>query len=153
MSSHHRLNLCCFSHSLSDSICVAVHKAYDAVVILSILIAHTSALHHSELVKAKFYGLHSFTIDGGREDKTFLVEIVGCTEYAMVHVASLLSVFLYALQYSHIDKPVGEKQTEELALHSLELVFALGGSLYVLGSTLTLSLLVYLLHQSVVCGL
>ena len=71
----------------------------------------------------------------------------------MVHVASLLAVFLYALQYSHVDKPVREKQTEELAFHCLELVFTLGGSLHFLGSTLTLSLFVYLLHQSVVFGL
>ena len=146
MSSHHWLNLCCFSHSLSDGICVAVYKAHDAVVILGVLVADTSALYYSELIKAKFYGFHSLTIDGGREDKTFLVEIVGCAEYAMVHVVSLLAVFLYALQYSHIDKPVGEKQTEEPALHSLELVFTLGGSLHFLGFDFTLSLLVNLPH-------
>ena len=96
------LNLCCF-HSLSDDVCVAVHKAHDAVVILGVLVADTSALHHSELVKAKFHSLNSLPIDGGREDKAFLVEIVGCAEYTMVHVASLLAVFLYALQYTHID--------------------------------------------------
>ena len=61
------LNLCCF-HSLSDDVCVAVHKAHDAVVILGVLVADTSALHHSELVKAKFYSLHSLPIDSGRED-------------------------------------------------------------------------------------
>jgi len=42
---------CCF-HSLTDDVCVAVHKAHDAVVILGVLVADTSALHHSELVKA-----------------------------------------------------------------------------------------------------
>ena len=68
MSSHHWLNLCCFSHSLSDGICVAVHKAHDAVVILGVLVADTSALHHSELVKAKLHCLHSLPIDSGRED-------------------------------------------------------------------------------------
>lgn len=62
------LNLCCFSHSLPDGICVAVHKAHDAVVILGVLVADTSALHHSELVKAELHCLHSLTIDGGRED-------------------------------------------------------------------------------------
>ena len=86
-----------------------------------ILVADTSALHHSELFKAELYGLHSLPVDGGREDKAFLIEIVGCTEYAVVHVASLLAVFLHALQYSHIDKSVGKKQTEELALHCLAL--------------------------------
>ena len=68
MSSHHRLNLCCFSHSLPDDICIAVHKAHNAVVILGVLVAHTSALYHSELIKAKLYGLHSLSVDGGRED-------------------------------------------------------------------------------------
>jgi hypothetical protein len=50
------------------SICVAVHKAHDAVVILGVLVADTSALHHSELVKAELHCLHSLPIDGSRED-------------------------------------------------------------------------------------
>jgi len=39
----------------------------------------------------------------------------------MVHVASLLAVFLYALQYTDVDKSVREQQTEELAFHCLAL--------------------------------
>ena len=67
-------------------------------------------------------------------------------------MTSLLAVFLYALQYSHVDKPVRKKQTEELAFHCLELVLTLGCSLHFLGSALTLCLLVNLLHHSVVYG-
>ena len=71
----------------------------------------------------------------------------------MVHVASLLAVFLYTLQHTDIDESIGEQQTEELAFHCLELGFVLGCSFHVLGSALTLCLLVYLLHQLVVCCL
>lgn len=62
------LNLCCLSHSLSDGICIAIHKAHDAVVILSVFIAYTSALCHTELLGVKLYRLYSLTIDGGRKD-------------------------------------------------------------------------------------
>ena len=55
------LNLCCF-HSLTDDVCLAVHKAHDAVVILGVLVAHTSALHHSELVKAELHSLNSLPV-------------------------------------------------------------------------------------------
>ena len=61
------LNLCCF-HSLSDDVCVAVHKAHDAVVILGVLIAYTSALCYTELLEVKLYRLYSLPIDSGRED-------------------------------------------------------------------------------------
>lgn len=70
----------------------------------------------------------------------------------MVHVATLLSVFLHALQHSHVDKSVGEQQTEVLSFHCLELGFVLGCSLHFLGSAFPFCLLVLLLHQLVVGG-
>ena len=38
------------------------------LMLLGVLVADTSALHHSELIKAKFHSLNSLPIDSGRED-------------------------------------------------------------------------------------
>ena len=39
----------------------------------------------------------------------------------MVHVVSLLAVFLHTLQHTDVDESIGEQQTEELAFHCLAL--------------------------------
>ena len=55
-----RLNLCCF-HSLSDNVRIAVHKADNAVVILGVLVAHTSALRSRSAFSLIFCTIRSCT--------------------------------------------------------------------------------------------
>ena len=45
------LYLCCFLHSLSDGVCVAVHKADDSLVVLCELVACTVALQYLQCLE------------------------------------------------------------------------------------------------------
>ena len=45
------LYLCCFLHSLSDGVCVAVHKADDSLVVLCELVACTIALQYLQCLE------------------------------------------------------------------------------------------------------
>ena len=52
-------------HSLPYAVCIAIHKAHDAVVVLGVLVAHATALHYPQLSEVKLHRLYSLSLDGG----------------------------------------------------------------------------------------
>lgn len=62
------LDLCCFSHSLSDGVCVAVYKADDSLVVLGELITCTIALQYLQRFERHLNSLNTLAVNGGGKD-------------------------------------------------------------------------------------
>ena len=61
---YYRLILCRF-HPLADKVHVAVHKVYNAVVVLGIGIVQATTLHHLQCLQGNLHRFYALAVNGG----------------------------------------------------------------------------------------
>ena len=122
-------------------------------MVLGVLVLWSVALYDFHLFERKLHSLNPLLGYPCREDDAVGIERVVCTAaYAMVHRLALKNMLPDAFKHSHHDIAVREHQTEETALHFLELVLVLQCLAYLLLGALLFFLCSDFLGYSVVLG-
>ena len=69
---------------------ILLHQGEYLLVVLGVLVAHATTLHHFHRFLLYLDGLDALSVVCGREDKRLRFAVIVCVIYAMVHCRAFL---------------------------------------------------------------